>query len=95
MDLKKLYVKRRPEDSKVIHVLSSGLKAVFSWHNMRTLQVGLSILLSICAHASLCTFVLTLVFWEVAIQPQTFTVQTSVFLENFLMVGQCHDDTFL
>ena len=68
VDLKKLYVKRRPEDSKVIHVLSSGLKAIFSWHNMHTLQVGLSLLLSICFLASLCTFVMTLVFWEVAIQ---------------------------
>jgi hypothetical protein len=62
VDLKKLYVKRRPEDSKVIHVLSSGLKAIFSWHNMRTLQVDLNILLSICFLASLCTLVMTLVF---------------------------------
>jgi hypothetical protein len=75
VDLKKLYVKRRPEDSKVIHVLSSGLKAIFSWHNMRTLQVDLNILLSICFLASLCTLVMTLVFWEVAIQ---FTPRTSL-----------------
>ncbi|XP_024393119.1 acyl-coenzyme A oxidase 3, peroxisomal [Physcomitrium patens] len=38
VDLKNLYVRRTPADSKVIHVLSSGLKAVFSWHNLRTLQ---------------------------------------------------------
>jgi len=38
VDLKNIYVRRTPADSKVIHVLSSGLKAVFSWHNLRTLQ---------------------------------------------------------
>lgn len=38
VDLKNLYVRRTPQDSKVIHVLSSGLKAVLSWHNLRTLQ---------------------------------------------------------
>ena len=38
-DLKKIYVKRTLESSKVIHVLSSAFKATFTWHNMRTLQV--------------------------------------------------------
>uniref|UniRef100_A0A7I4CTY5 Acyl-coenzyme A oxidase n=1 Tax=Physcomitrium patens TaxID=3218 RepID=A0A7I4CTY5_PHYPA len=38
VDLKYLYLNRTHADSKVIHVLSSGLKAVFSWHNLRTLQ---------------------------------------------------------
>eukprot|EP00252_Welwitschia_mirabilis_P019485 TRINITY_DN4526_c0_g2_i1.p1 TRINITY_DN4526_c0_g2~~TRINITY_DN4526_c0_g2_i1.p1 ORF type:complete len:721 (+),score=118.07 TRINITY_DN4526_c0_g2_i1:107-2164(+) len=37
-DLKRLYWRRNPEDIKEIHVLSSGFKAMFSWHNMRTLQ---------------------------------------------------------
>lgn len=37
-DLKKIYVKRTLESSKVIHVLSSAFKATFTWHNMRTLQ---------------------------------------------------------
>lgn len=38
LDLKKLYMKRNPDDSKVVHVISSGFKAVFSWHSQRTLQ---------------------------------------------------------
>ncbi|KAH8932954.1 hypothetical protein BDL97_18G006000 [Sphagnum fallax] len=38
LDLKKLYVRRTPADSKTIHVLSSGLKAMLSWHGIRTLQ---------------------------------------------------------
>ncbi|KAL0723847.1 hypothetical protein Bca4012_038446 [Brassica carinata] len=37
-DLKMIYVKRTPETNKAIHVVSSGLKAVLTWHNMRTLQ---------------------------------------------------------
>ncbi|KAJ7546644.1 hypothetical protein O6H91_08G048700 [Diphasiastrum complanatum] len=37
-DLKKIYVKRTPSDSKIIHVLSSSYKAMFTWHNIRTLQ---------------------------------------------------------
>ncbi|CAN6883782.1 unnamed protein product, partial [Brassica oleracea] len=37
-DLKMIYVKRTPETNKEIHVISSGLKAVLTWHNMRTLQ---------------------------------------------------------
>jgi acyl-CoA oxidase len=41
LDLKKLYVRRTPADSKTIHVLSSGLKAMLSWHGIRTLQVCL------------------------------------------------------
>lgn len=36
--LKKIYMNRTPADSKTIHVLSSGYKAMFSWHNIRTLQ---------------------------------------------------------
>ncbi|KAL5730573.1 acyl-CoA oxidase [Ranunculus cassubicifolius] len=36
--LKKIYVKRTPEASKTIHVVSSAFKATFTWHNMRTLQ---------------------------------------------------------
>jgi len=38
-DLKMIYVKRTPETNKAIHVVSSGFKAVLTWHNMRTLQV--------------------------------------------------------
>ncbi|KAJ0244948.1 Acyl-CoA oxidase/dehydrogenase [Hirschfeldia incana] len=37
-DMKMTYVKRTPETNKAIHVVSSGLKAVLTWHNMRTLQ---------------------------------------------------------
>ncbi|CAN7065293.1 unnamed protein product [Brassica rapa subsp. trilocularis] len=37
-DLKMIYVKRTPETNKAIHVVSSGLKAVLTWHNMHTLQ---------------------------------------------------------
>ncbi|KAL0723844.1 hypothetical protein Bca4012_038443 [Brassica carinata] len=37
-DMKMTYVKRTPETNKEIHVVSSGLKAVLTWHNMRTLQ---------------------------------------------------------
>lgn len=37
-DLKRIYWKRTPSDSKTIHVLSSGYKAMFTWHNMNTLQ---------------------------------------------------------
>lgn len=36
--LKMMYVKRTPEMNKVIHVVSSALKATASWHNMQTLQ---------------------------------------------------------
>ncbi|KAK9676874.1 hypothetical protein RND81_11G106800 [Saponaria officinalis] len=36
--LKSIYVKRTPESSKTIHVVSSALKATLTWHNMRTLQ---------------------------------------------------------
>nr|VDD17056.1 unnamed protein product [Brassica rapa] len=35
-----IYVKRTPETNKEIHVISSGLKAVLTWHNMRTLQLS-------------------------------------------------------
>ncbi|KAG0576313.1 hypothetical protein KC19_5G071100 [Ceratodon purpureus] len=38
LDLKKLHLKKNPEDSKVVHVISSGFKAMFSWHSQRTLQ---------------------------------------------------------
>ncbi|XP_065875944.1 acyl-coenzyme A oxidase 3, peroxisomal-like [Euphorbia lathyris] len=37
-DLKKMYWKRTPETNKAIHVVSSALKATFTWHNFRTLQ---------------------------------------------------------
>ncbi|KMT01901.1 hypothetical protein BVRB_9g209270 isoform A [Beta vulgaris subsp. vulgaris] len=36
--LKSIYVKRTPETNKIIHVVSSALKATLTWHNMRTLQ---------------------------------------------------------
>lgn len=36
--LKMIYVKRTPESSKTIHVVSSAFKAIHTWHNMRTLQ---------------------------------------------------------
>ncbi|XP_057527950.1 acyl-coenzyme A oxidase 3, peroxisomal-like [Amaranthus tricolor] len=36
--LKSIYVKRSPETNKIIHVVSSALKATLTWHNMRTLQ---------------------------------------------------------
>ncbi|KAG2267194.1 hypothetical protein Bca52824_061749 [Brassica carinata] len=38
-DMKMMYVKRTPETNKEIHVVSMGLKALLTWHNMRTLQV--------------------------------------------------------
>ncbi|XP_048613780.1 putative acyl-coenzyme A oxidase 3.2, peroxisomal [Brassica napus] len=37
-DMKMMYVKRTPETNKEIHVVSMGLKALLTWHNMRTLQ---------------------------------------------------------
>ncbi|XP_024523434.1 acyl-coenzyme A oxidase 3, peroxisomal [Selaginella moellendorffii] len=37
-DLKRIYYNRKPEHAKIIHVLSSGYKAMFSWHNLKTLQ---------------------------------------------------------
>lgn len=37
--LKMIYVNRKPESNKLIHVVSSAFKATFTWHNMRTLQV--------------------------------------------------------
>jgi len=37
-DLKRIYWERTPSDSKTIHVLASGYKAMFTWHNMKTLQ---------------------------------------------------------
>ncbi|XP_019172426.1 PREDICTED: acyl-coenzyme A oxidase 3, peroxisomal-like [Ipomoea nil] len=36
--LKRMYVKRKPEMIKTLHVVSSAFKATLSWHNMRTLQ---------------------------------------------------------
>ncbi|KAM5578249.1 hypothetical protein ABKV19_008519 [Rosa sericea] len=36
--LKMIYVRRTPESSKTIHVVSSAFKATLTWHNMRTLQ---------------------------------------------------------
>ncbi|KAH7425616.1 hypothetical protein KP509_11G062900 [Ceratopteris richardii] len=38
VQLKKIYVNRTSADSKLIHVLSSGYKAMCSWHNLNTLQ---------------------------------------------------------
>lgn len=38
LQLKNIYINRTPVDSKLIHVLSSGYKAMCSWHNVRTLQ---------------------------------------------------------
>lgn len=37
--LKMIYGARTPADAKTIHVLSSGLKALLTWHFMRTAQV--------------------------------------------------------
>ncbi|GLJ37853.1 hypothetical protein SUGI_0770070 [Cryptomeria japonica] len=37
-DLKRIYWKRASSDSKTIHVLSSGCKAMFTWQNLNTLQ---------------------------------------------------------
>lgn len=45
VDLKKVYFNKNPKDVKVVHVMSSGFKAMFSWHSMRTLQVRLIIFL--------------------------------------------------
>eukprot|EP00270_Netrium_digitus_P019609 TRINITY_DN7772_c0_g4_i2.p1 TRINITY_DN7772_c0_g4~~TRINITY_DN7772_c0_g4_i2.p1 ORF type:complete len:699 (+),score=165.27 TRINITY_DN7772_c0_g4_i2:47-2143(+) len=36
--LKEAYIRRQPSDAKVIHVSSSGYKALCSWHMLRTLQ---------------------------------------------------------
>ncbi|XP_039123252.1 acyl-coenzyme A oxidase 3, peroxisomal-like [Dioscorea cayenensis subsp. rotundata] len=36
--LKKLYVKRTPATNKIVHVYSSALKAMLTWHNMKALQ---------------------------------------------------------
>ncbi|XWS63450.1 hypothetical protein CRYUN_Cryun06bG0098100 [Craigia yunnanensis] len=36
--LKMLYVKRTPQSSKTIHVVSSSFKATFTWNNMQILQ---------------------------------------------------------
>ncbi|XP_076931297.1 acyl-coenzyme A oxidase 3, peroxisomal-like [Bidens hawaiensis] len=36
--LKMIYVKRTPESIKTVHVVSSALKAVLTWHCMRSLQ---------------------------------------------------------
>ncbi|KAK1286389.1 Acyl-coenzyme A oxidase 3, peroxisomal [Acorus calamus] len=36
--LKRIYVKKTPEANKMIHIYSSAFKAMFTWHNMRTLQ---------------------------------------------------------
>lgn len=37
-DLKFFYVNRTTADAKAIHILSSGYKALFTWHNIKTLQ---------------------------------------------------------
>lgn len=37
--LKLVYANRTPADAKTIHVLSSGFKALLTWHMMRTAQV--------------------------------------------------------
>ncbi|KAB5512712.1 hypothetical protein DKX38_029740 [Salix brachista] len=36
--LKMIYVNRTPGSAKTLHVVSSAFKAIFTWHNMRTLQ---------------------------------------------------------
>lgn len=41
LDLKKLYFNKNPKDVKIVHIMSSGFKAMFTWHSMRTLQVYL------------------------------------------------------
>jgi acyl-CoA oxidase len=38
LDLKNLCFTKHPVDLKAMHVISSGFKAMFSWHSMRTLQ---------------------------------------------------------
>ena len=50
LDLKKLYFNKDPKDVKIVHVMSSGLKAMFTWHSMRTLQVWV-ISSSPCMHS--------------------------------------------
>lgn len=47
IELKKLYVNRTPESNKEIHIVSSAYKATFTWNNMRTLQVLLSLYLGV------------------------------------------------
>jgi acyl-CoA oxidase len=37
-ELKTQYIHRKPSDAKFIHVVSSGYKALMSWHMSRTLQ---------------------------------------------------------
>ncbi|WCJ30874.1 Acyl-coenzyme A oxidase 3 peroxisomal [Euphorbia peplus] len=37
-DLKFMYWKRTPKTNKTLHVVSSALKAIFTWHELRTLQ---------------------------------------------------------
>ncbi|KAL0910343.1 hypothetical protein M5K25_021316 [Dendrobium thyrsiflorum] len=37
-NLKKIYVKRSPDTSKILHIYSSAYKATFTWQNMKTLQ---------------------------------------------------------
>ncbi|KAJ4841284.1 Acyl-coenzyme A oxidase 3, peroxisomal [Turnera subulata] len=46
--LKMLYVKRTPRSIKNLHLVSNAMKAVFSWHNMRTLQLALHNFVYIC-----------------------------------------------
>lgn len=45
IELKNIYVKRTPESVKTLHIVSSAFKATFTWHNIRSLQVGICILL--------------------------------------------------
>ncbi|XP_020675293.1 acyl-coenzyme A oxidase 3, peroxisomal [Dendrobium catenatum] len=37
-NLKKIYVKRSPDTTKILHIYSSAYKATFTWQNMKTLQ---------------------------------------------------------
>jgi acyl-CoA oxidase len=40
LDLKKWYSAQTPADTKTIHVVSSGLKSMLTWHSLHTLQVA-------------------------------------------------------
>jgi hypothetical protein len=40
LDLKKQYSAQTAADTKTIHVLSSGLKSMLTWHSLHTLQVA-------------------------------------------------------
>lgn len=61
--LKKLYVKRTPATNKIVHVYSSALKAMLTWHNMKALQVIDTSILSashsliyVLSHSRICFY---------------------------------------